>query len=120
MLDAPADRLARQCRIVEACETLSAAARAEAELAHESERLDLWRLPLVAESAAVAALAQAEACEAWALQADPDDALLARDLRRLAEGMRDVARQATHMGVAATEFVAAEADEAHEAAPEAA
>src|SRR5947209_20403949 len=89
-----ADRLERQCRIVEACQALDKAAQDLAGLAEGGETGDLWRLSLVVDASVEAARALADSYESWADLATGADTLLARELRRLAEAMRGVADDA--------------------------
>jgi len=107
-----ADRLERQCRIVEACQGLDAAAQALAGLADAGETADLWRLSLVVDTSAASARALAESYEAWAELAAGADALLARELRRLGESLRAVADDAARSRALAVDFAESESEEA--------
>ena len=105
-----ASRLERQCRIVQVCENLHAAASELAEIALDGEALDLWRLPLVTQTSVFVTLAQATASRAWGEQAASNDALLARALRRLAESLGESAELASEAATFAADFAAAERD----------
>ena len=103
-----ADRLERQCHIVDACPELDAAAYRLAQLAAESEPLDLWRLPIVIGACASVSRAQADAHEAWAAEASESDALLTRELRRLADRLSAVSDEAARTRALANDFAESE------------
>jgi len=107
-----ADRLERQCRIVESCQALDTAAQHLAGLAEAGETGDLWRLGLVVDASVGAAQALADSYESWAELAAGADALLARELRRLAEAMRGVADDAARSRELAADFAETESEEA--------
>jgi len=106
-----AGRLERQCHIVDVCQALDSATGRLAQLAAESERLDLWRLPLVIETCASVLRAQADAFEAWAAQASGSDALLSRELHRLATELPAVSDHAARTHELASDFAESESPE---------
>jgi hypothetical protein len=107
-----ADRLERQCRIVDACQALDGAAQAVAALADERDVADLWRLALVVDACASSVRALADAYDTWAELAAEPDVLLARELRRLAEAMRALADDAARPRALAADFADSEPEEA--------
>jgi len=107
-----ADRLERQCRIVDACQALDGAAQAVASLTGERDAADLSRLAPVVDASVSPVRTFADSYDTWAELAAEPDVLLSRELRRLAGAMRALAADAARPRALAADFAESEPEEA--------
>ena len=100
------EELLRRTRLLAQAEEQAALAAERAQLAGASTAQDLLTLPVVGAAMEAGFSSEAEACERWALEADArEDVLLARALRRVAESLREAARQSAALRLEAEGYV---------------